>query len=128
MGLPHFSQTCSVSTADFTGLPSGSMLNDSLHSGKPEQDRNFSPRLFSRIKRGLEHLGQVCSLFVASARGCPPSGRVALHSGYLEQPRNWPVLPNLRTIGALQMWQVSLVGICTRSMWVSAARSSSWNG
>ena len=38
IGLPHFSQMCSVSTTDRTGLPSGSMLNDSLHSGKPEQE------------------------------------------------------------------------------------------
>ena len=126
--MPHFSHLCSVSTTEGTGLPSGSMLNDSLHSGNPEHERNFSPRLFSRIKSGLPHLGQACSLSTASARGWPPSGRVALHSGYFEQPRNWPVLPNLSTMGALQTWQISLVGIWTRSMCDSAAFSSSWNG
>ncbi len=26
---------------------------------------------------------------------------MALHSGYFEQPRNWPVLPNLSTMGAV---------------------------
>ncbi len=69
MGLPHFSHLNSVSTTDGTGLPWGSILNDSLHSGKPEQERNFSLRLFSRIKSFLPHFGQVCSLSTASARG-----------------------------------------------------------
>src|SRR5271165_6258556 len=113
IGLPHFSQTCSVSTRDGTGLPCSSMLNDSLHSGYPEHERNFSPRLFSRIRSGLPHFGQACSLSTASARGAPSMGRVALHSGYFEQLRNLPVRPYLSTIGAPQTWQVSSVVMWT---------------
>ena len=104
------------------------MLNDSLHSGYPEQERNFSPRLFSRIISGLPHLGQACSLATASARGWPPIGRVALHSGYFEQLRNRPVRPNFSAIGAPQTWQVSSVRIWICSPCCSADLRSSWNG
>src|SRR4051794_34033966 len=127
IGLPHFSQTCSVSTTDGTGLPDSSMLNASLHFGYPEQDRN-GPRLLSRSISGLPHLGHLCSVSTASARGLPSIGRVALHSGYFEQPRNCPVLLNFTTIGAPQTWQVSFDGTCTRCIRVSASFSSSWNG
>ena len=77
---------------------------------------------------GLPHFVQMCSVSTASGRGPPSIGRVASHSGYLEQPRNWPVRPNFTSIGAPHLWQVSDEVIWTRCMFVSASFNASWNG
>ncbi len=76
----------------------------------------------------MPHFGHLCSVSTAAARGPPSIGRVALHSGYFEQPRNWPVFENFTTIGAPHSWQTSDDGTVTRCIRVSASASDSLNG
>ena len=72
IGLPHFSQMCSVGFAVSTGLPSASKFIFVWQPGKPLQPRK-SPRGPVRCSIGLPQVGHLYSVSIGSGRGASPS-------------------------------------------------------